>query len=355
MSDTPLFGTDGVRGVANVDLTADLAYALARAAGDGHTGSAVIGRDTRRSGPMLSAAVQAGFNASGLDTVDAGVIPVGGVSHLIEALGADFGVMVSASHNPATDNGIKFFGPGGAKLDDAREAAIEERWRQGEPWTEVRGAEVGSQVAANDAIDRYLAHLLAQASQDLGGLEVVLDCAHGAAVEAAPEFFGRAGATVEATCVEPTGMNINEGCGAVYPEGLAIRAAGRIGLAFDGDADRVIALDEDGRVCNGDVVMAILARYLLERGELPGDTVVTTVMANLGFRIAMQGLGVEVVETAVGDRYVFEAMRKIGAGLGGEQSGHVLLQDHATGDGLLTGLRLLEVVASTGVPLRELR
>lgn len=355
MSDTPLFGTDGVRGVANVDLTADLAFGLARAAGDGRAGSVVIGRDTRRSGQMLAAAVQAGFNASSFDTVDVGIIPVGGVSHLIGALGADLGVMVSASHNPAADNGIKFFGPEGAKLDDDREGAIEARFRHGEPWHEVRGAHVGINVTVDDAVDRYVQHLSAQADQGLSGIEVVLDCAHGAAVRAAPELFEHAGASVEAIFVEPTGMNINDGCGAVHPEALAERADGRIGLAFDGDADRLIAIDEDGRVCNGDVVMAILARFLRERQELPGDTVVTTVMANLGFKIAMHGLAIDVIETAVGDRYVWEAMRQIGAGLGGEQSGHILLRDRATGDGLLTGLRLLEVVASTGAPLRELR
>lgn len=355
MSEMPLFGTDGVRGVANVDLTADLAYGLARAAGDGRTGSVVVGRDTRRSGQMLSSAVQAGFNAAGFDTVDVGIIPVGGVSYFIGTLEADYGVMVSASHNPAADNGIKFFGPGGAKLDDTREKAIEARFRSEEPWHEVSGPDVGIQVTAVDAVDRYVAHLAAQADHSLAGLEVVLDCAHGAAVRAAPELFEMAGASVEAIYVEPTGTNINEGCGAVHPEAVAQRTNGRIGLAFDGDADRLIAVDEDGRVCNGDVVMAILARYLRERQELPGDTVVTTVMANLGFKVAMHGLAIDVIETAVGDRYVFEAMRKAGAGLGGEQSGHVLLQDRATGDGLLTGLRLLEVVASTGAPLRELR
>lgn len=355
MSETRLFGTDGVRGVANVDLTADLAFGLARAAGDGRTGSVVIGRDTRRSGQMLAAAIQAGFNAAGFDTVDAGIIPVGGTSYLIGAMGADLGVMVSASHNPAPDNGIKFFGPDGAKLDDARERAIEDRYRSGPPWVEVSGPDVGIQVAADDAVDRYVHHLAAQADRTLDGLEIVLDCAHGAAVLAAPLLFEKVGAKVEAIHVEPTGLNINDGCGAVHPEALAERAAGRIGLAFDGDADRLIAVDEDGRICNGDVVMAILARSLRERGELPGDTVVTTVMANLGFRVAMHGLAIDVVETPVGDRYVYEAMRGIGAGLGGEQSGHVLLRDRTTGDGLLTALRLLEVVSATGAPLRELR
>jgi phosphoglucosamine mutase len=355
MGDSPLFGTDGVRGVANVDLTADLAAGLARAAGEGRSGLAVIGRDTRRSGQMLSAAVQAGFNSAGIDTYDAGIIPVGGVSHLIGALGAGLGVMVSASHNPAPDNGIKFFGADGAKLDDEREHAIEARYRSGPPWIEITGPDVGIHSVGIDAVDRYVEHLAAQADVSLDGIDVALDCANGAATRAAPALFERLGADVRAFNVEPTGTNINDGCGAVHPEGLAEHAAGRIGLAFDGDADRLIAVDEDGRVCNGDVVMAILARHLRDRGELPGDAVVTTVMANLGFKLAMNGLGIDVAETPVGDRYVYEEMRRSGAGLGGEQSGHVLLQDRATGDGLLTGLRLLEVVASTGAPLKELR
>ena len=355
MSDTPLFGTDGVRGVANVDLTAELAFGLARAAGDGRSGTAIIGRDTRRSGQMLAAAVHAGLNAAGFDTVDVGILPVGGVSHLVAAEDADLAVMISASHNPAPDNGIKFLGPDGSKLDDERERAIEARYRHGPPWSSVTGGDVGIQTLMTDAADRYVNHLAAQAESTLDGIEVVLDCAHGAAVRAAPVFFERVGASVTALNVEPTGTNINDGCGAVHPEGLAAQAEGRIGLAFDGDADRLIALDEDGRVCNGDVIMAILARHLRERGELPGDTLVTTVMANLGFKEAMQGIGIDVVETAVGDRYVLEEMRRIGAGLGGEQSGHVLLQDRPTGDGLLTGLRLLEVVAATEAPLRELR
>lgn len=355
MSDTPLFGTDGVRGVANVDLTAELAYGLARAAGDGRSGTAVIGRDTRRSGQMLTSAVQAGLNAAGFDTVDVGILPVGGVSHLVSALDADLAVMVSASHNPAPDNGIKFLDSDGAKLDDERERAIEARYHHGPPWHRVAGADVGIQTHMRDAADRYVKHLAAQADVSLEGLDIVLDCANGAAVRAAPMLFERVGAGVEALNVAPTGMNINDGCGAVHPEGLAASARGRIGLAFDGDADRLIAVDEDGRVCNGDVIMAILARHLRERGELPGDMVVTTVMANLGFKLAMRGLAIDVVETAVGDRYVLQEMRRIGAGLGGEQSGHVLLQDRPTGDGLLTGLRLLEVVAATGAPLRELR
>lgn len=355
MSDTPLFGTDGVRGLANVELTADLAYGLARAAGDGRTGTAVVGRDTRRSGQMLSAAVTAGFTASGFDVVDAGILPVGGVSHLTGALDAQMGVMVSASHNPAPDNGIKFLGADGSKLDDERESAIEARYRAGAPWVRVEGEGVGIVTTLPDAVDRYVSHLAAQADRSIEGVDVVLDCAHGAAVLAAPRLFERLGANVEAINVEPTGMNINDGCGAVHPEAMAEIADGRVGLAFDGDADRLIAVDEDGRVCNGDVIMAILARHLRDRGELPGDVVVSTVMANLGFVSAMNGIGIDVVRTPVGDRYVHEEMKRRGAGLGGEQSGHVLLQDRPTGDGLLTGLRLLEVMAATEAPLRELR
>ncbi len=350
-----LFGTDGVRGLANVDLTAEMALGLARAAADGRSGTAVVGRDTRRSGQMLAAAVHAGFNAAGFDTADLGIIPVGAVSHLTRSSHATFGVMVSASHNPAEDNGIKFFGSDGGKLDDDRETAIESRYQTDTPWVEVSGEALGIQVPMVDALDRYVRHLSSQSDYRLAGIPVVLDCAHGAAFLAAPRLFAGLGAEVEAINTEPSGMNINEGCGAVSPGMLAERASGRIGLAFDGDADRCIAVDEDGMVCNGDVIMAILARHLKNRGELPGNRVVTTVMSNLGFRMAMQGMGLEVVETPVGDRYVLEHMRRTGAGLGGEQSGHVLFRDHSTGDGLLTGLRLLEVVAATATPLRELR
>ena len=355
MAQKSLFGTDGVRGRANVDLTADLAMGLARAAGDGRGGTAVVGRDTRRSGQMLAAAVHAGFNAAGIDTVDLGIVPVGAVAYHTREMNAAFGVMVSASHNPAADNGIKFFGPDGAKLDDDREAAIEGRLRHGPPWAEVSGDDVGIQVPDAGGMTDYLGHLAAQSDFRLNGIDIVVDCAHGAAFLAAPELFSYLGASVEAINVEPTGMNINDGCGAVHPEMLAEAVQGRIGLAFDGDADRCIAVDEDGQVCNGDVIMAILARHLRGRGELPGDRVVATVMSNLGFRLAMQNIGVELVETPVGDRYVLEEMRRAGAGLGGEQSGHVLFRDRSTGDGLLTGMRLLEVVAATGAPLTDLR
>ena len=350
-----LFGTDGVRGQANVDLTAEMALALARAAGDGRRGTAVIGRDTRRSGPMLTAAVHAGFNAAGFDTVDLGIIPVGAVSHLTRDTGAEYGVMVSASHNPAPDNGIKFFGTDGAKLDDRREEAIEARYHVGPPWVEVPGDEVGIQFPMPDALDRYLDHLAEEAEFDFVGLEVMVDAAHGAAFLAAPRLYERLGATVTAINVEPSGTNINDGCGAVSPGALTKQTRGKIGLAFDGDADRCIAVDEDGEVCNGDAIMAVLARHLRRRDRLPGDRVVVTVMSNLGFRMAMQSLGIGVVETPVGDGYVREEMGRLGAALGGEQSGHIVFGDRGTGDGLLTGLRLLEVVAATGTPLKELR
>jgi phosphoglucosamine mutase len=353
--ESPLFGTDGVRGRAGDDLTAELAMGLARAASEGVSGLAVVGRDTRRSGPMLASAVHAGFNAGGLDTVDVGVLPVGGVSTLVRRLGAAFGVMVSASHNPAPDNGIKFFGSDGSKLDDPAEESIAARYRTGEGTPGRVGDMIGTQRVMADAAGTYVADLMRRSLRTLGGLAIVLDTAHGAAFETAPELFRRLGAQVEVMNAEPTGMNINDGCGAVHPEGLASTASGRIGLAFDGDADRCVAVDEDGSVCNGDVIMAVLARHSLDAGHLTGRRVVTTVMANLGFRQAMQGMGVEVIETPVGDRHVIDAMRATGAVLGGEQSGHVILDGAASGDGLFTAMRLLEVVAETGKALRELR
>lgn len=350
-----LFGTDGVRGQANSDLTPELAFNLARAAGEDVDGHVAIGRDTRRSGPMLASAVASGFNSVGVDTVDLGIVPVGAVSRLTRDTGAHFGIMISASHNPADDNGIKFFGKDGAKLSDEREAAIESRYYSTRPVSTPVAAGVGMQTQMTDALERYIERIARTVEYSMRGLEFVVDCANGAAFAAAPALFEKVGATVEVVADTPDGMNINLGVGAMHPEAVAKRARGRVGLAFDGDADRLIAVDEDGEVCNGDVIMAIFAKWQHDRGRLDKNTVVATVMSNLGFHQAMERLGVKVVVTPVGDRYVVEEMRRTKAVVGGEQSGHILLEDRSTGDGLRTALRLMEVMASTGSELRELR
>ena len=352
-----LFGTDGIRGVANQDLDVSLLVDLGRAAGELIGGGAVlVGRDTRRSGQMLAAALEAGFQSVGVDTLDAGVIPVGGVSCLVSEMGARLGVMVSASHNPAPDNGVKFFDAQGAKLDDAREAEIESRLRRGRPWKTPIGPGVGIRRPVRDGAERYLSGIRGRASRSLVGLRLALDCANGAASGIASGLFASLGADVVEYFASPDGTNINDGCGAAAPEHLAARAAGRIGLAFDGDADRLIVVDEDGRPANGDVILAIIARHLLDRGELAHRRVVATVMSNLGFRKAMSEAGIDLVETRVGDRYVLDAMLRTGALLGGEQSGHVIQLDRArTGDGLQTAVRLLEVVVDTGRTVRDLR
>jgi phosphoglucosamine mutase len=350
-----LFGTDGIRGRANTDLTVDMALDLARAAGESTEGPVIIGRDTRRSGPMFTGALHAGFSSVGVDTIDVGVLPVGGVSRLIRQLEAPLGVMVSASHNPAHDNGIKFIGPNGGKLDDEQEAVIETRYRRGAPWKHPDGALIGIRSKLTDAVDRYVANLADNASYSLRGLEFVLDCANGAAYQAAPQLFESLGASVEVHADGPDGVNINAGCGATQPEYVARYVKGRVGLAFDGDADRLIAVDENGVVANGDVLMAVFAKHLKDSGKLRNNLVVSTVMANLGFRRAMEHLDIDIVETAVGDRYVYEGMRKVKAALGGEQSGHIIFYRGTTGDGLRTAVRLAEVMAATGQPLSELR
>jgi phosphoglucosamine mutase len=355
MGERHLFGTDGVRGLANEVLTPTIALDLARAAGENRDGHVIVARDTRRSGPMLSAALMAGFNSVGIDTVDLGIIPVGAVSRLVRDTNALFGVMVSASHNPAPDNGIKFFGANGTKLADADEAAIEARFFEGEPWIRSIGPKIGIQTVMGDATERYVDTISHSVEYSMRNMEFVADAANGAAFLAAPALFDQVGATVEFINVDPDGMNINEGCGATHPERVARDANGRVGLSFDGDADRMIAVDEDGVVADGDVIMAVFAQWMKERGQLKNDTVVATVMSNLGFRKAMEHLGINLIETAVGDRYVLEAMRSSRAVVGGEQSGHVLLEDRTTGDGLRTALRLMEVMASTGKELRELR
>lgn len=350
-----LFGTDGVRGVANSELTVDLAYDLARAAGQFTDGPVVIGRDTRRSGPMLASAVMAGFNSVGIDTVDLGILPVGAVSRVGRDSGAAMGVMISASHNPAEDNGIKFFGRDGSKLSDKAEGDIEGAFFSEESFSTPVGPAVGIQTTMANSIERYVEKVAKTVDYSMRGLDFVIDCANGAAFLAAPALFEAVGASVEVFADMPNGMNINDGVGATHPEAVAARANGRVGLAFDGDADRLIAVDEDGAVCNGDVIMAIFAQWQKERGKLKHDTVVATVMSNLGFHHAMERLGIKVEVTPVGDRHVVEAMRSTKAVVGGEQSGHILLEDRSTGDGLRSALRLMEVMAGTGKELRELR
>ena len=359
------FGTDGVRGLANGQLTAelalDLAVAAARVLADrgefrGHRPVAVVGRDTRISGQFLEAAVVAGLASAGVDVLLLGVLPTPGVAHLTGALGADLGVMLSASHNPMPDNGIKFLARGGVKLDDAVEAAIEARL--GEAWERPTGGAVGRVSSYDAAVDDYAAHLDATIQRPLDGLRVVLDCAEGAASEAGPRALREAGATVIAIHAEPDGLNINDGCGSTHLEPLraAVLAHGAdAGFALDGDADRCLAVDAGGRVVDGDQILAVLALAMAARGHLAKDTVVATVMSNLGFVQAMRAAGVGVLQTKVGDRYVLEAMRVSGYSLGGEQSGHVIMSEYATtGDGILTALHVLERMAETGQSLQQL-
>ena len=367
-----LFGTDGVRGLANADLTPELALALGRAAvgellaeGAGGEGPAparpavLVGRDPRASGTLLESALVAGILSAGGDVLAAGVVPTPAVAFLTRHYGAAAGAVISASHNAMPDNGIKFFGPEGFKLPDAVEDRIEAALgTQDHGAPRPTGAGVGVlRPAADDAVEAYLAHLL-EGIPDLDGLEVVVDCANGAAAEIAPEAYRRAGAKVTAVAADPDGHNINDGVGSTHPEHVQAalaRSGARVGLAHDGDADRLLAVDEHGTLVDGDVILAICALDARDRGALPTGTVVTTVMTNLGFRQAMDHHGIAVTQTAVGDRYVLEAMRAGGHTLGGEQSGHLIFLDRATtGDGLLTGLRLLSVVARTGRPLSEL-
>ncbi len=352
-----LFGTDGVRGVANSELTPELALRLGRAAGtllpEGAT--VLVGRDTRRSGEMLSMAIQAGFNSAGVDTVDAGILTTGGISLLTSDSSVDMGVVVSASHNPAEDNGIKLLASDGTKLSDETEDRIEASLREGNGTRTPIGGKVGTRFPMDDSNTRYIDRIVSGAEFSFRGISVTLDCANGAAALSAPELFRKLHAEVEVLADSPDGVNINSGCGATHPEFLASRNKGTIGLTFDGDADRLIAIDEKSRIVDGDIIMAIIAKHLASRGALPGNKIVVTVMSNLGIHKAMREAGIEVVTTKVGDRYVREAMVEHGAMIGGEQSGHVIFLDRGiTGDGPLTGVRLLEVVAATGLSLADL-
>ena len=360
-----LFGTDGVRGLANRDLTAPMALGLAAAAAavlprvprpaDARP-VAVVGRDPRASGEFLSAAVIAGLASAGVDVWDVGVVPTPAVAFLTEDLDADFGVMLSASHNPMPDNGIKFFGRGGLKLGDDVEDQIAAAMAD-LPAGPI-GAGVGRVRIGVDPLGRYVRHVVGTVEQDLTGLRIVVDGANGAASLAAPSVYRELGADVIEIHTAPDGYNINEACGSTHMGDLqaAVIAEGAdAGIAHDGDADRCLAVDAAGNIVDGDQIMAILAVARKEHGQLPGDTVVATVMSNLGFRLAMDANGIRVRETAVGDRYVLEAMLAEGYTLGGEQSGHMLLLDKATtGDGVLTAAQVLARMSEVGAPLSEL-
>jgi phosphoglucosamine mutase len=360
-----LFGTDGVRGVANRDLTAELALALGSAAarrlglsgGSARRRVAVVGRDPRASGEMLEAAVIAGLASEGVDALRVGVLPTPAVAYLTNAYDADFGVMISASHNPMPDNGIKIFGPGGHKLDDATEDRVEELVSAG-PGERPTGAGIGRVLDAEDALERYLRHVGKAVTTRLDGLSVVVDCAHGAASAAAPRAYRAAGARVIAINAEPTGLNINEGCGSTHMETLqqAVLAHGAdLGLAHDGDADRCLAVDATGNIVDGDAIMVVLALAMQEADELASNTLVATVMSNLGLHLAMRAAGITVRTTGVGDRYVLEELRAGEFTLGGEQSGHIVLPAFGTtGDGIVTGLRLMSRIAQTRTPLATL-
>ena len=362
-----LFGTDGVRGKANEALTAELALSLSVAAvrvlgekGEflGHTPFAVVGRDPRASGEFLEAAVVAGLASAGVNVVRLGVLPTPGVAFLTEDSNADLGVMLSASHNPMPDNGIKFFARGGNKLDDALEGAIESRLV--DAWPRPTGAGVGRVTVQESLVETYLAHLVNSVGTpvSLAGMKVVVDCANGAAYQAAPAAFEALGAEVHRIHAEPDGININENCGSTHMDSLrstVLEQRADIGIALDGDADRCLAVDTFGRIVDGDQILAILAVALREEGRLKNDTVVATVMSNLGLVNAMREAGVSVQQTKVGDRYVLEAMRTGDFVLGGEQSGHVVMLEHSTtGDGILTALHLMSRMATSGQSLAQL-
>ena len=362
-----LFGTDGVRGKANEALTAELALSLSVAAAHvlaesgefgPHPPFALVGRDPRASGEFLEAAVVAGLASAGVNVVRLGVLPTPGVAYLTEACNADLGVMLSASHNPMPDNGIKFFARGGSKLDDALEDAIESRLT--EVWPRPTGAGVGRVTVDQSLVETYVAHLVKSLERpvSLEGIRVVVDCANGAAFQAAPAAFEAQGAEVHRIHAQPDGININESSGSTHMDSLRTAVLERhadIGIALDGDADRCLAVDTFGRIVDGDQILAILALALREQGRLKNDTVVATVMSNLGLINAMRSRGITVEQTKVGDRYVLEAMKAGDFILGGEQSGHIVMLEHATtGDGVLSALHLMNRMATSGQSLAQL-
>ncbi|MDE0572467.1 phosphoglucosamine mutase [Demequina sp. B12] len=364
-----LFGTDGVRGLANRFITAELAVDLSVSAarvlaqrGDfsGHRPRAVVGRDTRVSGQFLSHAVAAGLASAGVDVLDVGVLPTPGIAYLTASTGADLGVVISASHNPMPDNGIKFFARGGHKLDDGIEDAIEAGL--GAAWSRPTGEAVGAIKDASDLSQEYVDHIhravteFAGVAKPLEGLTIVADAAHGAAFEVGPRALEAAGATVHVLHAEPNGFNINDGAGSTHMQALQAEVVAKradLGVAYDGDADRCLAVDHTGAVVNGDEIMGLLALAMKQAGVLYHDTLVATVMSNLGLHRAMSAHGIDIIEAAVGDRYVLEAMREGGYTLGGEQSGHIIASEYATtGDGVLTSL-LVGAVVKAGGSLQE--
>lgn len=361
-----LFGTDGIRGLANGQtLTAEIAVDVAVAAAHilvesssnkGKRPRAIVGQDSRASGEFLEAAVAAGLASAGIDVYRVGVLPTPAIAYLVGESGADLGVMISASHNPMPDNGIKLFSRGGGKLDDSIEAAIEKR--MGEPWTRPTGQNVGRIIFDETASARYLNHLADSVTTPLKGLKIVVDCANGASSFVAPLAYEKAGATVVAIHRSPDGWNINENCGSTHLEDLqaaVVKEGADFGIAHDGDADRCLAIDGAGKVVDGDAIMTILAIGFKNRGGLTSNTIVGTVMSNLGFMHAMKAAGISVISTAVGDRYVLEKMIEGDFSLGGEQSGHLIMREFAnTGDGILTALQLAQEVVRSGKSLAEL-
>lgn len=363
-----LFGTDGVRGLANDLITPALAMELAQAASivlgfntveNGTRPKAVIAHDSRISGEFIGAAMTAGFASSGVDVLDAGLVPTPAAAYLVASTGADFGVMISASHNAAEDNGIKFLARGGKKLDDALEDAIEELYTSKDFRFPTHGA-VGRIRPLTDGEDRYVTHLLSTMPEHrrLNGLKVVLDCAHGAASGVSPDAFHALGAKIRVIGAEPDGTNINDGVGSTHPEKLqeaVVEWGADLGIAHDGDADRCLAVDEQGNLVDGDQIMSILALAMKDAGKLKDDTLVATVMSSLGLEIFLKENGIKLERASVGDRYVLESMNANGFNLGGEQSGHVIMSDYATtGDGVLTGLHIAAEMVRTGLPLSEL-
>jgi phosphoglucosamine mutase len=360
---TRLFGTDGVRGIANAELTPELAFKMGEAAGhflgEKGRGKIVVGRDTRRSGEMLEAALVAGICSGGADAVSCGIVPTPAVAFLTREFEADGGVMISASHNPAEYNGIKFFNRDGFKLPDEVEDEIEDFVTAEREFERPVGGDVGTVERTTDAAERYVTHAVATIPADLAGMTIAVDCGHGASAVSTPEAFRRLGAEVVTINCDWDGMDINRGCGSTHLDQIldVVRSGGfDLGFAHDGDADRLIAVDGTGEAIDGDVVMAICAKHMKDAGTLAHDTLVATVMSNMGLEVAMRGLGVTVIKTRVGDRYVLDQMLSSGAVLGGEQSGHIIFLEHnSTGDGLVTALQLAAIVRESGKPLSELK